>query len=111
VAIEQTDTWTCGPHRLVRARYPDGLPPDRPGTWVGEAPQTSGLAVSIGGRTVEAQALAQPELDGERLVTVVARDPIRSQIGSCALQLHNHQDRAGVEGWCAAALGAVLGEE
>ena len=111
VSIEATQSWSCGPHRVVRASHPNGLPPDRPGTWVGDPPETTALPVDIGGRVVEARAMTQPELDGARMVNVLLRDEVGGQIGSCSLRLERGQDAAGLLSWCAAALGKALATE
>lgn len=108
IAIEATESWSCGPHRVVRVSYPNGLPPDRPGTWVGDPPTRSTLDVSAGERTIQAVVMTQPELDGARMVNVTARDEAGGQIASCSLRLQRGQDADAALAWCGAALGEAL---
>jgi hypothetical protein len=109
IAVERTVSWSCGPHKVVLARYPDGLPelPDRP--FAENAPATSVRPLQVGERTIEGQLLQQPPRDGEQLITLLVRDPETATVASCALALRGDQDPEGRLRWCESAVAAALG--
>jgi len=111
--IEPTVTWTCGPHTVVLARYPDGLPPDRTdGAYRGGTPDVDSVQVRVGERSLQARVLVQPAMEGRNhQLTVLARDPAGGQVASCAVRIEPGQGPELLRGWCVRALQAALGPD
>ena len=109
IAVEPTVSWSCGPHTVVLARYEDGLPPDRVGSYRGGSPEVETASIPVGDATMEARLLAQPSLDGgPRLLTFLVRDEAGGRVASCAVRVLPDAEASVAKDWCTRALGQVL---
>jgi len=109
VDLEQTRSWTCRDQAIVRVRYADALPEAGSAEFRGGDPTLQSLSVVLADRTLQAQVMRSPALDGQpRHLSVIARDEAKLQIASCSLRAPKADHEAQLLDWCAAGLAAAL---